>query len=65
MPPAKTIVKRVLVSLLIGLLFGVALNEVTFYFLRETARAPKVIQIVIPQGTAEQVLRGEVPSNHP
>jgi hypothetical protein len=65
MPPIKTIVKRVLVSLLIGLLFGIALNEVTFYFLRETVRAPKVIEIIIPAGTAEKVARGEAPPTIP
>jgi hypothetical protein len=65
MPPFKTIVKKVLLSLLFGLLFGVALNEVTFYFLRETARAPKVIEIVIPAGTADKVARGEAPPTIP
>jgi hypothetical protein len=65
MPPLKTIVIRVLISLLIGLLFGVALNEITFFFLRETARAPKLIEIVIPKGTAEKVARGEAPPSIP
>jgi len=65
MPPVKTIVTRIIVSMLIGLLFGVALNEITFLFLRETARAPKVIEIVIPEGTAEQVARGETPPTIP
>src|SRR5512137_488364 len=65
MPTFKTIVKKVLISLLIGLVFGVALNEVTFYFLRETARAPKVIEIIIPEGTAEKVARGEAPPTIP
>jgi hypothetical protein len=65
MPPMKIIVKRVLISMLIGLLFGVALNEVTFYFLRETTRAPKMIEIIIPEGTAEKVARGEAPPTIP
>ncbi len=65
MPPFKTIITRVLISLLVGLLFGVALNEVTFFFLRETARAPKLIEIVIPKGTAEKVARGEAPPSIP
>jgi hypothetical protein len=65
MPPFKTILKRVLISLLVGLLFGVALNEVTFYFLRETARTPKAIEIVIPAGTADKVARGEAPPTIP
>jgi hypothetical protein len=65
MPPFKIIVKKVLISLLVGLVFGVALNEVTFYFLRETARAPKEIEIVIPEGTADKVARGEAPPTIP
>ncbi len=65
MPPVKIIVKRIIVSLLIGLLFGVALNEITFLFLRETARAPKIIELVIPEGTSEKVARGETPPTIP
>jgi hypothetical protein len=65
MPPVKTIVTRIIVSLLIGLVLGVALNEITFLFLRETARAPKVIELVIPEGTAEKVARGESPPTIP
>ena len=52
MPPAQIIIKRILVSLLIGLIIGAAINEITFMFLRETARTPKVIELVIPEGTA-------------
>jgi hypothetical protein len=65
MPPAKTIVTRIIISMLIGLLIGVAINEITFMFLRNTARAPKVIEIVIPKGTADQVARGETPPTIP
>lgn len=55
------ITKRIIFSLLIGLLIGVALNEITFLFLRQTARAPQEIELVIPPGTAERVARGEKP----
>lgn len=65
MPPVKIMVRRITISLLVGLLIGVALNEITFLFLRETARAPKVIEIVIPEGTAAQVARGETPPTIP
>jgi hypothetical protein len=65
MPPVKIIVRRVAISMLIGLLFGVALNEITFFFLRETARAPKIIELVIPKGTAEKIARGEAPPTIP
>ncbi|RJP48450.1 MAG: hypothetical protein C4583_14350 [Anaerolineaceae bacterium] len=62
---SKTIVKRVLISLLIGMAIGAALSEFTFLFLRETARAPKAIVLTIPAGTAEQVERGEQPPTLP
>ncbi|HLA88745.1 MAG TPA: hypothetical protein VJL10_12030, partial [Anaerolineales bacterium] len=65
MPPVRIIIKRILISLLIGLVIGTAINETTFIFLRETARAPKVIELVIPDGTAERVARGETPPTIP
>lgn len=65
MPPANIVIKRILISLLIGLAIGTAINEVTFLFLRDTARAPKTIELVIPQGTAERVARGETPPTIP
>ena len=57
----KTALKRILISLLIGIVIGAAISEITFLFLRETARAPKAIVLTIPAGTAEQVARGEQP----
>jgi hypothetical protein len=65
MHPAPVIVKRILLSLLIGLVIGVLINEVTFLSLRETARAPKVIELVIPEGTADSIARGETPPSIP
>ncbi len=58
---SKTILKRILISLLIGIAIGAAISEITFLFLRETARAPKAIVLTIPAGTAELVARGEQP----
>lgn len=61
----KIIVKRILISLLIGLLAGLAISEITFFFLRETARPPQEVVLTIPAGTAEQVSRGEQPPSIP
>jgi hypothetical protein len=58
---SKTLVKRILISMLIGIAIGAATSEIAFLFLRETARAPKEIVLTIPAGTAEQVARGEQP----
>lgn len=65
MPPLRIVLKRILFSMLIGLAIGALINEVTFMFLRETARAPKVNELVIPEGTAERVARGETPPTIP
>lgn len=65
MPPAKIVAKRLLISLLAGLLLGAAIGEIPFLFLRETARAPQEIVLTIPSGTAEQVSRGEQPPSIP
>jgi len=65
MPPVKIIVKRILISLLAGLLLGIAIGEIPFIFLRETARPPQEIVLTIPAGTAEQVARGEQPPSIP
>jgi hypothetical protein len=65
MPSTKVIAKRILISLLLGLLLGVAVSEIPFIFLRETARPPQEIVLTIPAGTAEQVARGEQPPSIP
>jgi hypothetical protein len=65
MPPFPIIIKRILISLFIGLLVGTLINEISFLFLRETARAPKVVELVIPDGTAERIARGETPPSIP
>ena len=65
MPPANIVIRRILVSLLIGLLIGVAVSEIPFIFSRETARAPQSVVITIPSGTAERVARGEKPPTIP
>ena len=65
MPSKKVVFKRLFYSMLVGLLIGVAINEITFIFLRETARSPQEIVLTIPAGTAEQVARGEQPPSIP
>lgn len=65
MPPANIIIKRLFISLLLGLLIGAAINEISFLFLRGTARPPQDIVLAIPLGTAEQVARGEQPPSIP
>jgi hypothetical protein len=59
------VLKRIFFSVLIGLLLGAVISEVPFIFLQETARPPKEITLVIPNGTSELVARGEQPPTIP
>lgn len=59
------IIRRVALSLLAGILFGLLISEVSFQILKETNRAPQTVQLLIPAGTAEQVSRGEAPPDIP
>lgn len=61
----NSFIKRILLSILFGLLIGVTVSEVPFLFLRETARAPREIVLTIPAGTSVQVARGEQPPSIP
>ena len=55
----NSLLKRILLSVGLGLLIGVTVSEVPFLFLRETARTPREIVLTIPAGTADQIARGE------
>ena len=57
-------VKRFIISFLISLAFVVLLSEVSFQFQKDkVARAPDIIELVIPSGTADRIAQGEpVPS---
>jgi hypothetical protein len=61
MYPRNFLIKRILISIVLGLLIGVTVSEVPFLFLQETARAPREVVLTIPAGTSEQVARGEQP----
>jgi hypothetical protein len=53
-------IKRILISMLAGLLFGVIISEMTFYFLNSgETRPPRTIELTIPPGTADKVALGE------
>jgi len=65
MPRVSPLAKRITLSMLFGLLIGVAVSEITFVFLKESARPPKAIILTIPAGTAESVARGEQPPSLP
>jgi len=58
-------IKRILVSMLLGIALGALISEVSFIFLQETARPPQEVILTIPAGTSEQVARGEQPPSIP
>ncbi len=46
--------------MLISLALGAAISEITFYFLHSgQTRAPEVVELDIPAGTADRIARGE------
>jgi hypothetical protein len=58
-------IRRVVLSILSGLAIGALITEVPFFYMRETARAPREIVITIPRGTADLVALGEAPPSIP
>jgi hypothetical protein len=63
--PRTFLIKKILFSILLGLLVGVMVSEIPFLFLRETARPPREVVLTIPAGTSVQVARGEQPPSIP
>ncbi len=59
------IVKRIVLSVLLGLTLAVLTTEISYRLLRRENRAPKRIELVIPPGSAERVARGEAPPDIP
>jgi len=59
------VIKRIFLSVVLGLLLGALVSEVPFLFLRDTARMPRQIVLTIPAGTAAEVARGEQPPSIP
>ena len=54
MSQTQQIIRRAVISVLAGLLVGFLISEISYQFLKETSRAPDTIELVIPDGTAEQ-----------
>jgi hypothetical protein len=59
------ILKRIGLSILIGIVIGFTISEVSFQFLKDSNRAPETVELRIPAGTAEKVSRGETPPDIP
>jgi hypothetical protein len=60
------IIRRIALSMLVGLALGAIVSELSFYFLNNgQTRAPKLVEIDIPAGTAARVARGEADTSLP
>jgi hypothetical protein len=60
------IVRRIAISMLVGLVIGVIVSELSFYLLNNgQTRPPKLVEIDIPAGTALRVARGEADTSLP
>lgn len=54
------ILRRFLISVALGIVIAIVINEGTFFFLKSTAgRGPQRIELVIPAGTAELIAQGQ------
>ncbi|MFN8412390.1 MAG: hypothetical protein U0Z26_08380 [Anaerolineales bacterium] len=63
--PKEMIVKRIVISVILGIFIGAILSEATLFIIGRTARAPQVFTIIIPEGTAKKVAQGEAPIQLP
>ncbi len=61
----SSVIKKLLISSLLGLLIGVITSEGPFVFQRRTVRPPRDIILTIPAGTAQLVARGQQPPSIP
>ncbi len=64
--PRSQLIKRVCLSMLVGLALGTIISEGSFYFLNSgETRPPKTIELDIPAGTADRIARGEAVGSLP
>jgi hypothetical protein len=55
------ILKRITISVLLGVLLAGITTEVAYQFLKRENREPQRMELIIPPGTSEQVAAGEAP----
>jgi hypothetical protein len=58
-------IKRILFSILLGVLIAAVTTEVTYQLLKRENREPQQIEMVIPAGTAQHVADGQAPPDLP
>ena len=63
--PGGPVVRRVVISLFLGILIAGITTELSYQVLKRENREPQRIELVIPAGTAEKVAAGEAPPSIP
>jgi hypothetical protein len=64
--PINKVLRIIGISLLGGLVSGILLSEISFYFLKTgETRPPQTILLTIPNGTAARIARGEADPSIP
>ena len=58
-------VKRIFGSFLLGLILAAITTEAAYFFLKKENRAPDLIELVIPAGTADSIRAGNAPVEIP
>lgn len=61
----QSTVKRILFSILLGLVVAAVSIEVSYQVLKRENREPEQIELVIPSGTAQDVANGQAPPSIP
>lgn len=59
------IIKRILVSVLLGLVVATVTTEISYQVLKRENREPQEIELVIPAGTAQEIANGQTPPSIP
>ena len=59
------ILKRILVSMLLGIILAAITTEVAYQVLKRENREPQRVELIIPAGTAASIAKGETPPSLP
>jgi hypothetical protein len=60
-----SIIKRILISLTLGLVLATIITEISYQVLKRENREPQRVELVIPAGTALSIENGETPPSIP
>ena len=58
-------IKRIIISITLGILLAAIFTEVSYRILKRENRAPERIELIIPAGTADEIAKGLVPPTIP